>query len=116
MSRYFEYKDRLNFLNVKYEVGNALVFVLPMPKSWSKKKKLKMDGRPHTQTPDKDNLEKALLDAIYPDDSAFWWSGPIMKVWGEVGKLIVISNGPDQWAIRYLCRGFAESPFTYGQG
>jgi len=32
---------------------------LPMPKSWSKKKKSAMAGRPHRQKPDRDNIDKA---------------------------------------------------------
>ena len=34
-------------------------FVMPMPKSWSEKKKKKMEGQPHRQTPDLDNLKSS---------------------------------------------------------
>ena len=34
-----------------------------MPKSWSLKKKKAMNGKPHRQTADIDNLLKALIDA-----------------------------------------------------
>jgi len=70
------------------EFGNRVTFVLPMPKSWSKKKKIKMLGKPHQTTPDKDNLEKGLLDAIFKNDSHIW-DLRVTKVWGEVGMIIV---------------------------
>ena len=43
-------------------------FHLPMPKSWSKKKRDKMDGKPHQQKPDLDNMIKSLLDSIHKED------------------------------------------------
>lgn len=57
-----------------------------MPPSWSDKKRSAMNGKPHQQKPDKDNLEKALLDAIFDDDSRVW-DGRVTKVWGEVGQI-----------------------------
>lgn len=47
-----------------------------------------MDGKPHQQTPDKDNLEKALLDAVYDNDCRVW-DGRVSKIWGREGKIIV---------------------------
>jgi Holliday junction resolvase RusA-like endonuclease len=43
-----------------------------MPESWSRKKRALYDGQPHQQKPDLDNLVKAVLDAIYGDDSGIW--------------------------------------------
>lgn len=54
------------------ESGSHITFHIPMPKSWTKKKKAMMLGQPHKQVPDVDNLLKALLDAIYDDDKAVW--------------------------------------------
>ncbi|KNE88062.1 hypothetical protein PSTG_18543, partial [Puccinia striiformis f. sp. tritici PST-78] len=64
------------------ECGYHVTFVLPMPDSWSKKKRTEMAGKPHQQKPDKDNLEKALLDAIFEDDCRIL-DGRVTKVWGE---------------------------------
>lgn len=41
-------------------------FYIPFPKSWTKKKCSAMAGRPHLDTPDLDNLIKAVLDGIMP--------------------------------------------------
>lgn len=50
----------------------TLTAFFPMPRSWSKKKRSKMDGRPCLKVPDMDNIEKAVCDALngvaYPDD------------------------------------------------
>lgn len=50
-----------------------MVFVMPIPKSYSKKKQAALVGAPHTKKPDLDNLVKAVLDALngkaFADDS-----------------------------------------------
>lgn len=51
------------------ESGAHLTFVIPMPKSWSKKKRIEMNGKPHQQRPDVDNLIKAAL-----------WTPSLMKI------------------------------------
>lgn len=78
---------RLNRISLP-ESGYHVTFVLPMPDSWSKKKRAEMAGKPHQQKPDKDNLEKALLDAIFEDDCRIW-DGRVTKIWGEVGQIII---------------------------
>jgi hypothetical protein len=88
-------------LGIDYRPGNGLIFELPMPKSWSKKKRDAMRGQKHTQKPDKDNLEKALLDCIYDEDCAHWWSGPVFKIWGDNGSIAVISDGPKEWTLEH---------------
>lgn len=52
-----------------------------------------MAGKPHQQKPDKDNLEKALLDAIFGEDSHIW-DGRVTKIWGETGKMIIREGEP----------------------
>ena len=42
-----------------------LVFYIEMPKSWSNKKRLEMEWKPHRQTPDGDNLYKAFTDTVF---------------------------------------------------
>lgn len=49
-----------------------LTFFMPIPDSWSKKKKIEMDGKRHISKPDRDNLEKAVSDSfnkiVWKDD------------------------------------------------
>jgi Holliday junction resolvase RusA-like endonuclease len=42
---------------------------LPIPASWSKKKKAEHSGKLHTSKPDIDNIAKAVMDALFEDDS-----------------------------------------------
>lgn len=60
----------------------ALTFYMPMPESWSAKKKQQMNGQRHTTKPDRDNLEKGVCDAfnkiIWKDDGQIC-DGPIRK-------------------------------------
>jgi Holliday junction resolvase RusA-like endonuclease len=85
--KYFSFKDDVRAAKIELPDSYHVIFVMPMPK-WTKKKRIEMNGKPHRQTPDKDNLEKALLDALYDDDSHVW-DGRITKIWGENGQIIV---------------------------
>lgn len=64
----------------------TLRFVIAMPLSWSKKKRLAMDGQPHQQKPDIDNLVKSVLDALCSDDS-YVWHLEATKCWGQDGLI-----------------------------
>ncbi len=87
--RYWAFKDEVRRLKIEVpESGSHIIFVIAMPKSWSKKKKHEFDGKPHQQRPDKDNLEKALLDAIFDEDCQIWDSR-VTKVWGYYGAIIL---------------------------
>ena len=92
--RYRDYCDQLRLLceKEKYQIKNplSLVFVLPMPKSWSKKKKKFMNSKPHTSRPDLDNLIKAFQDALAEEDSHIHTYSKMHKMWGYDGKIIII--------------------------
>ena len=47
-----------------------------------------LNGRPHQQKPDVDNLTKSLLDALFEDD-AHIWDVRVSKSWGETGRIII---------------------------
>jgi Holliday junction resolvase RusA-like endonuclease len=64
-----------------------IVFYLPMPESWSKKKKAEMDGKPHQQTPDGDNMIKSLQDCLCEQDN-FIWKVSYEKRWSYKGKIV----------------------------
>ena len=84
--RYRAFCDEVRLKRVAFENDTHVFFVLPMPSSWSKKKKLEMDGQPHKSKPDADNLLKALGDALYSDDSGLYHYA-VTKIWGESGQI-----------------------------
>lgn len=90
--RYRAFADevRLRGVEVK-ESGSHVVFVMPMPKSWSKVKHNQMVYAPHQQKPDVDNLCKALLDALFGDDSHIH-DIRISKIWGVRGEIRTMEN------------------------
>lgn len=65
-------------------------FIIPMAKSWTKKKRELNCGKYHTQTPDGDNLAKAVLDCMngkyFQDDSQIA-DMRIVKRWGNEGSI-----------------------------
>lgn len=85
--RYREYAD-----NIRSQVPNmvakrlVLDFYVPMPKSWSKKKRDEFKGRPHEKTPDIDNLVKAFLDSVYQFSDSHVYQVFATKYWVEEGK------------------------------
>lgn len=94
--RYRFFADQCRALGMQLpESGAHIVFVLPMPKSWSKSKKLKMDGWAHQQTPDVDNLLKSLSDALYEDDACIY-DVRISKFWGASGKIIIYHKAVEE--------------------
>nr|SAY41722.1 Endodeoxyribonuclease RusA [Serratia marcescens] len=87
--RYRAFCDEVQLNRISLpESGYHVTFVLPMPESWSKKKRAEMAGKPHQQKPDADNLLKALMDAIYSEDCAVW-DVRVTKRWGNAGEIII---------------------------
>lgn len=93
VQKYRLFADTVRLYNIDIpDSGYHAIFVLPMPKSWSKKKRAAMDNQPHQQKPDKDNLEKALLDAArkgHEKDDCTIWDGRVSKFWGQSGAIII---------------------------
>ena len=86
-AKYWAFKDEVRDLKVNVPDYGAIVrFNVPMPKSWSKKDKIKMLGQPHQQKPDVDNYLKALLDSIFDDDSGVY-DIRAQKYWAEKGSI-----------------------------
>lgn len=89
---YWAYRDALRPL---MEIlgpleGIDLEFRIPMPKSWSKKKKNEHDGEPHCVKPDIDNFIKGLLDVLEEDKQIHWVSA--QKVWAHEGSISIRTN------------------------
>jgi Holliday junction resolvase RusA-like endonuclease len=91
--RYRAYKDELNaYLTAHPEILSAIesgeivglswCAVLPLPKSWTKKKKEEMAGSIHRQKPDRDNIDKGILDALFKEDSGIA-CGYLEKIWDD---------------------------------
>lgn len=88
--RYRAFADELRLLwgvsNVPDRI--SLTFFIPMPYSWSAKKKEEMRLMPHHQKPDIDNLVKAVLDAMCEDDS-YIYAIRAEKYWDDTGSIEV---------------------------
>lgn len=93
MRRYWLYKEWVRLLGIEVPPGGShIIFVIPMPDSWPKKKRAEMRGKPHQATPDKDNLEKGLLDAIYAQDKHIFDSR-VTKIWGDEAAIFIDEDG-----------------------
>lgn len=93
--RYRAFCDEVRLLECAVpEDGAHVTFRMPMPKSWSKKKRAELLGQPHQQKPDVDNLTKALLDAVLKDDSGVW-DIRTTKRWANEGSITITKENPD---------------------
>lgn len=88
VARYFAFQKEVRLKKVKVSERCRVIFFLPMPNSWSKKKKDAMHMMPHQQTPDIDNLQKALFDAVYDDDKHIWHVDA-QKRWSYKGGIAI---------------------------
>lgn len=89
VARYWSFVDQIKLNKVVLPCfGAKVTFVLPMPASFSKKRKAEWAGKPHMQRPDLSNLIKALEDAIYSEDSVIY-DIHLTKIWGYSGKIII---------------------------
>lgn len=74
---------------------------LPMPASWSAKKRASMTGQLHRQKPDSDNISKAIFDALFKNDCGIA-TGSFRKCWDD-------GNGPRiNVAVQALLRGIDQ--------
>ena len=74
-------------------VALRIKMLFAMPQSWSKAKKAKNLGKPHTQKPDADNVAKAIMDGmtlakVWPDDGVMW-KCQMEKIWSVQGFCII---------------------------
>ena len=77
---------------------SARIFIA-MPKSWSKKKRMSLTGKPHMikPGPDADNVLKAIADALQSEDVAIW-KKHIEKFWddglGQRLEVVLVAGEP----------------------
>ena len=91
--RYWAFKDELqrqaNEQDFTLPDSFCVIFYLPMPMSWDKKKRSQMLGKPHRQTPDLDNLIKGISDCLLPTNDSFIWQISTKKVWALEGVIVI---------------------------
>jgi len=112
VQEYLAFKDEVRLRGVELTADDHVVFTLPMAKSWSKKKRAEMDGEPHLQRPDTDNLWKALADAVHGEDSHLWRISA-EKRWGITGS-IEITPADSFWQSmgQYMIGDINQSPIN----
>ena len=73
-----------------FELKNYLdaVYCIPMPDSWSIKKKEKMNGLPCLVKPDLDNITKGVKDSLKSNDSDIWYE-KAEKRWAYTGCIVI---------------------------
>ena len=87
--KYRTFCDLARLLKIKVPAAGAhIVFHVPMPRSWSQKKQNQLDCQPHQQRPDVDNYLKALLDALFEEDSHVH-DIRVSKIWALTGAIEV---------------------------
>jgi len=84
--RYFAFRDHVKVLRIHIPEYCLIRFWVPMPASWSAKKKALHVGKPHLVKPDVDNLSKALFDSVYQSDAHIWKLNA-EKVWSYEGAI-----------------------------
>lgn len=94
VKNYFAYRNILlkQAQNMNFILGEYLdiVFFMPMPLSWSEKKKERMNGTPCKVKPDTDNLVKAIMDTFKKQDSDIWYQ-KAEKRWADLGSILIFA-------------------------
>ena len=92
VTQYFAFKTLLQLQSkeLNFELSNTLdaVYLIPMPNSWSNKKKERMNGLPCEVKPDTDNITKAIKDTLRKNDSDIWYE-KAEKRWAYNGSIIM---------------------------
>lgn len=94
VTRYFAFRDKIQSVNLQLVYPCKITFWMPMPNSWSKRKKQAFNEEPHKQKPDLDNLLKALFDSIYyRKDDSHVWAYTAEKRWAFEGGIEIEEAG-----------------------
>jgi len=76
VTEYFNYKNKVKAqaIEMNFELPQVLdiVFLIPMPFTWSEKKKVRNNKTKVLKRPDIDNLVKAFMDALSVEDGYVW--------------------------------------------
>lgn len=100
LERYNEYKISLLALAkaqrfTPSEQGHHITFYIPVPKTWTKQKKIRYHLQLHQSQPDIDNLTKSFFDSLLPEDKHIA-DIRVTKRWvnDTVGYIEVLSETP----------------------
>lgn len=105
--QYRAFKDECRLKKVALPDGGFHVhFVLPMPESWSQKRKFETCGSQHDGKPDLDNLVKALFDALYGDD-AHLSDFTATKWWGYCGSMAIYPREKSTFPVAFSAESLA---------
>lgn len=90
--KYFSFRDAIrlqaNLMGFTMKPELEALFLVPMPESWTKKKKEEMNYTPCQSKPDLDNLTKAVKDALCKEDN-FVYKESTEKRWSYNGAVII---------------------------
>lgn len=90
--RYWDFADVLRAAAAaqNFELGDRIKieFHIAMPKSWSKKKRSEMEGRPHKSKPDLDNCIKSCADILKKEDKTIY-EITATKSWSREPRIII---------------------------
>jgi len=80
------------------DIGAGIIFYIPVPKSWSKKKKRLHHGLFHGNLPDLKNCLQAFEDSLRKQDKSIAFYSHLGKRWvnAETGWIEVTINDPAQ--------------------
>jgi Holliday junction resolvase RusA-like endonuclease len=73
-----------------------IIATFKMPKSWSKAKKAEMTGKLRPSAPDSDNMQGAVMDALWPRElggDAHVFSDGERRYWGEFDQICIMIKG-----------------------
>lgn len=86
VQRYWIWKDHAKSCAPKGMTDSPLIVswtaYIPIPKSWSPKKRVVYEGTLHQSKPDRDNIDKGILDALFSSDACVA-GGTIIKRWDD---------------------------------
>jgi Holliday junction resolvase RusA-like endonuclease len=95
VARYWAFKDELTLLarQAGFELGQCpmMIFYVPMPQSWSQKKRREMNGQPKLSRPDTSNYVKACEDSLLPDEDSAIWFTVAAKFWATEGAIEIVN-------------------------
>lgn len=93
VKRYNEWKDRfraatkmiLNRIDLDLVTDVSWIAVFAIPPSLTRREREARAGKPHTQKPDRDNIDKAILDTLFHHDEGIA-DGTLRKRWAAPGE------------------------------